>query len=136
MALGARHLLTAAPWPYGDRHSPTGETTLISNFHLTTMPKPRHKVHEVDEEVLQGVWTWKTTNRGVKIVHSAVPGVQGPPSPSKQSSSPSKPSAHDSTAHFNDGCDPFEDYNTGGTDNWPLGWGQVISGSMPELTCK
>src|SRR5271168_523274 len=55
-----------------------------------TMPKRRHKVHAVDEEVLQGVWTQKRTSRGVKTVHRAVPGIQGPPSLSKRTFSPIK----------------------------------------------
>ena len=55
------------------------------------MPKPRHRVHDADEDVLQGVWTQKSTNRGVHIAHTGIPGVQGPPSPSKRASSPVKP---------------------------------------------
>ena len=65
-------------------------TSAFPQPYLSTMPKPRHKVHEVDEDVLQGVWTQKRTSRGVKTVHRAVPGVRGPPSPSKRTSSPVK----------------------------------------------
>ena len=73
------------------------------------MPKPRHKVHEADEDVLQGVWAQKSTNRGVQISHTGIPGVQGPPSPSKRASSPVKPGPerrvvadHESDGDFND----------------------------------
>jgi CxC2 like cysteine cluster associated with KDZ transposases len=87
------------------------------------MPKPRHKVHEVDEDVLLGVWTEKSTNRGVKISHTGIPGVQGPPSPSKRTSSPVKPPADRSYGAANDEFDDYDMFD--GTE--PLRRGKVRS---------
>ena len=89
------NLLTLRPWSLPRAIAlPVNSVQVHSHkFYSSTMPKPRHKVHEVDEEVLQGVWTRKCTSRRVKTMHTAIPGVQGPPSPSKMPASPVKPNA-------------------------------------------
>jgi hypothetical protein len=86
------------------------------------MPQKKHKVHEVDDEVLQGVWVRKNTYRGVKVTHKGVPGVQGPPSPSKRPSSPVKPFTEDTRDAPDDSID-HNDMFIGG--DLAFTWGKV-----------
>ena len=89
------------------------------------MGKGKRKVHEVEEDVMQGVWTQKITNRGVKTIHTAVPGVQGPPSPSKRQSSPIKSVGPIPNSPGDEDDDLFDDIEMIGDDHARSGWGKV-----------
>lgn len=88
------------------------------------MPQKKHQVHEVDDDVLQGVWLRKNTYRGVKVKNKGVPGVQGPPSPSKRPSSPVKPTSEEARAPPGDSFD-HDDLFTARESAFT--WGKVCS---------
>jgi len=99
---GPVHRLT---FPLGDELHEDVTRLLLQSDQFIAMPQKKHRVHEVDDDVLQGVWLRKNTYRGVKVTHKGVPGVQGPPSPSKRPSSPVKPTSEETTAPPHDSFD-------------------------------
>ena len=70
------------------------------------------------------------TDRGEKVSHFGVPGVQGPPSPTKRPSSPVKPSGEDQNTPANDDYDPFEDYDMTDFVDRPFSWGKVTCSTL------